>query len=196
MIAFAHELDRAGHNFRLMYSATTQASAAFDGDFSEQPWAVKTSKQYSDQGSRLGIAAVVPPYAPGVQIYVCGPDAYMNAIMDHARAIGYPDAALHAEFFAMPDMPDRVNFPFEIECCNGQRLAVSADQSASDALIAAGIPVDVKCSDGLSGVCKCMVIAGEVEHGDFVLCAAQRETTIILCQSRALQEGGVLKLDI
>ena len=120
----------------------------------------------------------------------------MSAILVHARAIGYPDAALHAEFFAVPDMLDWVNLPFEIERSNGQKLAVNADQSASDALIAAGIPVDVKCSDGLCGVCKCTVIAGEVEHRDFVLSAAQRETTIILCQSRALQENGVLILDI
>ena len=196
MIAFAHELDRSRRDFKLMYSASTLASAAFDGIFEVQPWAAKTSKHYSDQGSRLDIAAAVPPYAPGVHIYVCGPDSYMSAILDHARVIGYPDAALHAEFFMVPDMPDWVNLPFEIERSNGQRLAVSAEQSASDALIAAGIPVDVKCSDGLCGVCKCTLISGEVEHRDFVLSAAQRETTIILCQSRSLQENGVLKLDI
>jgi len=40
------------------------------------------------------------------------------------------------------------------------------------------------------------VTSGEVEHRDFVLSAAQRETTIILCQSRARQANGVLKLDI
>ncbi len=196
MIAFAHELDHAGRDFKMMYSASRLDSAAFDGDFAAQPWAAKTSKHYSDQGSRLDIAVAVPPYAPGVHIYVCGPDAYMSAILGHARAIGYPDAALHAEFFAVPDMLDWVNLPFEIERSNGQKLAMNADQSASDALIAAGIPVDVKCSDGLCGVCKCTVIAGEVEHRDFVLSAAQRETTIILCQSRALQENGVLILDI
>ena len=196
MIAFAHELDRAGRDFKMMYSASRLDSAAFDDDFAAQPWAAKTSKHYSDQGSRLDIAVAVPPYAPGVHIYVCGPDAYMSAILVHARAIGYPDAALHAEFFAVPDMLDWVNLPFEIERSNGQKLAMNADQSASDALIAAGIPVDVKCSDGLCGVCKCTVIAGEVEHRDFVLSAAQRETTIILCQSRALQENGVLILDI
>ena len=196
MIAFAHELDHAGREFKLMYSASTLALAAFDGDFATQPWAAKTSTHYSDQGSRLDIASVVPPYAPDIHIYVCGPDTYMSAILDHARALGYPDAAMHAEFFTLPDMPDWVNLPFEIERSNGQRLTVRADQSASDALIAAGIPVDVKCSDGLCGVCKCTVTSGKVEHRDFVLSAAQRETTIILCQSRALQANGVLKLDI
>ncbi|MDA9206629.1 2Fe-2S iron-sulfur cluster binding domain-containing protein, partial [Planktomarina temperata] len=116
--------------------------------------------------------------------------------LDHARSIGYPEAALHAEFFTVPEPPEWENHPFEIERANGQKIPVTATQSASDALIAAGIPVDVKCADGLCGVCKCTVLSGEVEHRDFVLSAVQRETTVILCQSRAAEAGGVLKLDI
>ena len=131
-----------------------------------------------------------------MHIYVCGPDSYMSAILDHARSIGYPEVALHAEFFTLPELPERENFPFEIERANGQKIPVTAAESASDALIAAGVPVDVKCADGLCGVCKCTLVAGEVEHRDFVLSAAQRETTVILCQSRAAKSGGVLKLDI
>jgi ferredoxin len=104
--------------------------------------------------------------------------------------------ALHAEFFTPPELPEWENFPFEIERANGQKISVTASQSASDALIAAGIPVDVKCADGLCGVCKCRLLSGEVEHRDFVLSSAQRETTVILCQSRAAEAGGVLKLDI
>ena len=196
MIAFAHELDSVGRNFKLRYSVSTQASAAFDSDLDAQPWAKKCSKHYSDQGSRLNITAVVPSYEAGIHIYVCGPNVYMNAILDHARFMGYPDEVLHAELFAVPDMPDWINFPFEIECRNGQKVAVSVDQSASDALIAAGISVDVKCSDGLCGVCRCTLISGEVEHRDFVLSARQREHTMILCQSRALQKNAVLKLGI
>ena len=196
MIAFAHQLDHAGRDFRLMYSSSTQNKAAFDSDVTAHPWAEKASKHYSDQGARLDIASAVPTYELSIHIYVCGPDAYMRTILDHARSLGYPDEALHAEFFAVPDTPDWVNLPFEIERSNGQRLSVRADQSASDALIAAGVPVDIKCSDGLCGVCKCKVLSGEVEHRDFVLSAAQRETTIILCQSRALQENGMLKLNI
>jgi ferredoxin-NADP reductase len=33
MIAFAHELDRAGRDFKMMYSASRLDSAAFDDDF-------------------------------------------------------------------------------------------------------------------------------------------------------------------
>jgi ferredoxin len=54
----------------------------------------------------------------------------------------------------------------------------------------------VKCSDGLCGVCKCGLIEGEVEHRDFVLSKSQRKDTIILCQSRAAEPGGMIVIDL
>jgi ferredoxin-NADP reductase len=196
MLAFAHDLHRKGGAFRLMYSASQKSKAAFDGAFDGLAWADRVSRHYSDKGTRLDIARAVPSFEAGMHIYVCGPDAYMSAILEHARSIGYPEVALHAEFFTLPELPERENFPFEIERANGQKISVTSAQSASDALIAAGVPVDVKCADGLCGVCKCTLVSGAVEHRDFVLSAAQRETTMILCQSRAAKAGGVLKLDI
>ena len=60
----------------------------------------------------------------------------------------------------------------------------------------AGIAVDIKCEDGICGVCKCGVREGAVEHRDFVLSKAQREGAMITCQSRAASPGAVIKLDI
>ena len=36
------------------------------------------------------------------------------------------------------------------------------------------------------------LVSGEVEHRDFVLSEKQRETSVILCQSRAAMKGGML----
>jgi ferredoxin len=58
------------------------------------------------------------------------------------------------------------------------------------------VAIDVKCSDGLCGVCKCGLISGEVEHRDFVLSKSQRETAVILCQSRAAEKNGVIEVDL
>ena len=57
-----------------------------------------------------------------------------------------------------------------------------------------GLHVDVKCSDGICGVCKCGLVSGEVEHRDFVLSKKQRKDAIILCQSRAAKPGGIYHL--
>ena len=75
-------------------------------------------------------------------------------------------------------------------------MSTPAGRIATDVLAENGVHVDVKCSDGICGVCKCGLLEGEAEHRDFVLSNKQRESQIILCQSRAKDPGGVLKVDL
>ncbi|MGB1753406.1 MAG: 2Fe-2S iron-sulfur cluster-binding protein, partial [Paracoccaceae bacterium] len=75
-------------------------------------------------------------------------------------------------------------------------LWVPEDKSLSDVLQENGISVDVKCSDGICGVCKCGVVSGNVEHRDFVLSDAQRKTEIVTCQSRAAEGCQEITLDL
>ena len=70
------------------------------------------------------------------------------------------------------------------------------DLSAAEVLNDNGVHVDVKCSDGICGVCRCGLVAGEVEHRDHVLSAKQRETNVILCRSRALEPDGIMEIDL
>jgi ferredoxin len=79
---------------------------------------------------------------------------------------------------------------------SGRVFDIPTDKSATDVLAEQGIAVDVKCSDGLCGVCKCRLVSGAVEHRDFVLSKAQRKHEIILCQSRALDPDGVIEIDL
>jgi ferredoxin len=61
------------------------------------------------------------------------------------------------------------------------------------------VAVPTKCSDGLCGVCAVAYDAaasGPVEHRDVVLGAAERQRRVILCCSRAADEGGLLVLDL
>lgn len=59
-----------------------------------------------------------------------------------------------------------------------------------------GVHVDVKCSDGICGVCKCTLVSGEVDHRDFVLSKSQRKGAMIMCQSRAAEKDGVVVIDL
>jgi ferredoxin len=120
----------------------------------------------------------------------------MAAVLQAAETNGFPEEARHLEYFAVPEQPDYENHPFTLRLRDGRKVAVSGDQSASDALLAAGVHVDIKCSDGLCGVCKCGVIAGAVEHRDFVLSKSQRQVAMILCQSRAAQPDGEIAIDL
>ena len=121
----------------------------------------------------------------------------MAAVMAAAEQAGFPEDARHLEYFSVPEVPDYVNHPFQVKLArSGRVLDVPADRTATDVLAEAGVPVDVKCSDGLCGVCKCTLIEGDVEHRDFVLSAAQRTRAIILCQSRARDPDGMIEIDL
>ena len=79
---------------------------------------------------------------------------------------------------------------------SNKEFDIKSDQTVTDVLLENGIHVDMKCTNGICGVCRCGLIAGDVEHRDFVLSDKQREDTIILCQSRALDANGIIEIDL
>ncbi len=195
MIAMAHRLHAIGADFALHYSIRKRADAGFLDDLATVPWTDKVHLHISAEGSRADLDDLTT-YSKGAHIYTCGPDIYMAAVIEAATANGFPEDARHLEYFAVPEQPEYENHPFTLALKDGRQIAVSADQTASDALIAAGVHVDVKCADGLCGVCKCGVVKGEVEHRDFVLSRAQQAGNMILCQSRAVAKDGLIVIDL
>lgn len=197
MIAMAHELHRSGAPFHLHYSIRSRRAAGFLEEIAEAPWAGLVSLHVSDEGSRADLDALLSGYQEGAHVYICGPDTYMTAVQAAAERQGYPEEAMHLEYFSVPDVPDYENHPFTLKLArSGRELVVPEDKTAADVLNENGIHVDVKCSDGLCGVCRCDLVGGAVEHRDFVLSKAQREGAIILCQSRAAEKDGVIEIDL
>ncbi len=194
MIAFAHRLHALGRDFALHYSCSSRATAGYLDDLAKMPWAGRVHYHFSDEGSRADLDEALKGYTSGQHIYTCGPERYMDGVIDAATRQGFPDEARHLEHFSAPKQPEYENHAFTLKLKDGRALHVPADKSATDVLAENGIHVDVKCSDGICGVCKCGLISGEVEHRDFVLSAKQRESEIILCQSRAAEAGGTLKI--
>jgi ferredoxin-NADP reductase len=195
MIAMAHTLHRKSASFELHYSISSREDAGFLQDLATVPWADRVKIHCSAEGTRADLGALLR-YQPDAHVYTCGPDVYMAAVLAAAEENGFPDSARHLEYFAVPEQPEYENHPFALQLRDGRELQVAADESAADALLRAGVQVDLKCADGLCGVCKCGVVSGEVEHRDFVLSQDERKSQMILCQSRAAHKDGVLKLDL
>lgn len=197
MIAFAHRLHALGRDFELHYSIRSRAEAGYLDDLAAMPWADRVQVHVSQEGGRADLDAVLSGYRDGWHVYTCGPERFMSGVIAAAERQGFPEAARHLEYFAVPEQPDYQNHPFRIRLArSGRDLQVAADQTISDVLLANGIAVDVKCADGICGVCKCGLVEGAVEHRDFVLSKAQRATQIVTCQSRAATPGGQIVLDL
>jgi ferredoxin len=169
----------------------------FLSDIAGFPWASHVRLHISDESTRADFNAIFENQLQGTHVYACGAGHYMDAVMHAARQAGFPDDALHLEYFSVPEVPEYENHDFILRLAKtGRDLFVPADSVATDVLAENGIHLDVKCADGLCGVCKCTLLSGEVEHRDFVLSKAQRKTSVILCQSRAARAGGVVEVDL
>jgi len=201
MIAMAHEAHAADHDFEVHYSIHSRSSAGYLKELAKVPWAKKVVIHVSDEGNRAKLEKVFPPVgkgrAKGVHVYTCGPDDYMGAVIDAAKACGVTEENRHLEYFSVPELPEYENHDFTLKLKkSGTEFLIPAKKSATDVLAENGIHVDIKCSDGICGVCKCGLVSGEVEHRDFVLSNKQRENSVILCQSRAKNPDGVLEVDL
>jgi ferredoxin len=169
--------------------------AGYVDDLKAMPWSKHVTFHFSDQGSRADLEKILSGYQPDWHVYTCGPDRYMDGVMETAERLGFPEEARHLEYFAVPEQPDYVNHAFDISLAkSGKTFQIPEDKTITDVLEEHGVHVDVKCADGICGVCKCGIVDGAVEHRDFVLSKKQQETEIVLCQSRAAH--GVKKLTI
>ena len=197
MVGFAHRLYQLGRSFELHYSVKTKAHLAFAEELQQSSFAKSVHIHISDEGSRLDASHLFKAQDKAAHLYICGPDAYMSALHDTALAAGFDDEQIHIEYFTVPEAPDYINHPFKLKLTRSdQVIDVAADESAADALIANGYAVDVKCADGLCGVCQCHYSAGTVEHRDYVLSKKMRANQLILCQSRAAEKDAVIEIDL
>lgn len=196
LIAMAHELHTSNKDFILYYKASTRAGAGFIEELKSVPWSDKVECYFSDE-NRLNVSDVLGDYKKDDHLYTCGPSAFMDAVFESATSQGWDEECLHREYFTVPSDVEYENHDFKIKLSrSGKTINVDAEKSASDALTEAGYPVDVKCSDGLCGVCICDYSDGDVEHRDYVLSKSQQANKMTLCCSRATQKDGEITLDL
>ena len=120
MIAMAHRLHSIGANFALHYSASSRDSAGFLPDLAAMPWANRVQLHFSDENSRADLPALLK-YSKGHHVYTCGPDAYMQAVIEAATNGGFPEAARHLEYFTTPEQPEYVNHAFTLRLIQSQK---------------------------------------------------------------------------
>lgn len=196
MIAMGHELSHSGSDFTLIYKARTRAQAAFIPELQRVSWANRVQFYFSDE-QRLETADTPWPFQRGDHLYTCGPAAFMDAVYAAALTKGWDEDSLHREYFSVPEGAHYVNHSFTLELKqSGRSIVVPAEKPATVALKDNGIIVDVKCSDGLCGVCATTYLEGEVEHRDYVLSKGQRGNKMILCCSRAKEPDGKIVIDM
>lgn len=200
MIAMGHRLHKLGKSFEFHYSARYREQAGFMDELAQVPWKEHIQFHFSAEGNRADFEKLLADYKPGMHFYTCGPSNFMDSLLETGDRLGWPDASMHREYFSVPEGEDWVNHAFKIQVKSlGKTLDVPEDKSITDVLEEHGIHIETKCSEGICGVCVRNYLStesAEVEHRDFVLGKKDRENKIITCCSRAVEEGGLISLDL
>ncbi|WP_322063077.1 PDR/VanB family oxidoreductase [Paraburkholderia sp. J63] len=199
ILCMAERLSRVGTGFEMHYLTRNRERTAFYERIAGSPFAASVTFHHDDgpAGQRLDIPALLERHKGRSQLYLCGPEGFLSFVRDTAREQGWPDKAVHFEYFSAAPASAGDDHEFVVELAStGQRLPVPPHQSVVEALAAHGIDIPVSCGQGVCGTCLTRVLAGEPDHRDYVLSAEEqaRNDQFLPCCSRA--KGELLVLDI
>ncbi len=191
ILAMAEHLARKGDVFAMHYCTRSADRAAFAGRLTAPALAGKVAFHHDDDpGTCMNIDALLAAMPRvGTHIYVCGPDGFMNHVLDAASRAGWPESQVHFERFSAPVAEPGTAGGFEIAIADSERvIPVGADQTVIEALSAAGIEIPVSCEQGICGTCVTKIVDGLPDHRDMFLSDAEKAANDCFtpCCSRAL----------
>lgn len=187
LLAMAQALHHSRLPYQLHYFAQGRSHLAFPERLAVLGDRVTPHLGLSVEATRARLGEVLSGYRPRMQIYVCGPGAMLDAARDVAAALGWPDGAVHFEYFKNTHAIDS-GTPFEVALSRSAvTLAIPAGRSILQVMREQGIDLPSSCEQGACGTCLATVLEGEPDHQDVYLTDEERRggTKIITCVSRA-----------
>jgi ferredoxin-NADP reductase len=188
ILAMARDLERRGADWSMLYAGRSGATMAFVEELAELGADKVTLHADDEAGGPPALADVLGGVEEGTLVYCCGPEPLLNGVEE-----GLADAGcLRLERFKAPEpvaAPEGGDQPFDIVCAgSGKRVHVPVGTTALAALDAAGFDMPSSCTEGICGTCETKVLAGTVDHRDFLLSDDEKEAqnTMFVCVSRAL----------
>ena len=200
ILCMAEQLAQQHAPFEMHYCTRERERTAFFERIGGAPFAAQVQFHF-DAGApeqKLDIPALLANPEAGRHLYVCGPKGFINAVLDQAKAAGWPADQLHCEFFAGEDVkPLAGDGSFEVKLASsGKVITVAADTTVVKALADAGVEVLTSCEQGVCGTCLTGVLEGEVDHRDQYLTPEEQAANdqFLPCCSRA--KSPLLVLDL
>ncbi|MDR7149807.1 vanillate O-demethylase ferredoxin subunit [Hydrogenophaga palleronii] len=199
LLAMAEHLSAQGASFELHHCTRSRDRTPFVPRITAASYAQKAHHHFDDgdAAQKLDIATTLAQAPAGTHLYVCGPQGFMDAVLNAGRAAGWPEERLHREYFAAAPVDHTGDGSFEMEIAStGRVIPVRADQTALAALHEAGLDIPMSCEQGICGTCLTGVKAGKPDHRDQYLTPEEREACdqFLPCCSRASSPRLVLDL--
>ncbi|MBJ2154762.1 PDR/VanB family oxidoreductase [Variovorax sp. IB41] len=185
LLCMARALAAEGQAFDFFYATRSEEATAYLADVRALGGTVVHDG--GDPARGLDLRALLAAPQSGRHLHVCGPRGMVQAVVDTARAQGWPENHVHFELFAGA-LAEAGDTAFEVRTLrSGKTLAVAPGQSLLDVLIAAGLDPMYDCRQGDCGVCVVDVVEGVPDHRDHNLSPREKAggKTLCTCVSRA-----------
>lgn len=194
LLSMALTLSRSRLPFEFHAFARSEGHLAFAAERAEVADATTAHLGLSGEQTAARVREILGSHTEAAHVYVCGPAPMLEAARSTAADLGWPDDAVHFEYFANPNEID-YSSSFEVALARSAvTLTVETGQTILEALRASGVAVASSCEQGACGTCVVAVLEGEPDHQDVYLNASERARgdRIMTCVSRALSERLVL----
>lgn len=196
LVSMAARLCALQRPVRMHYAVRARELAAFADELTALLGERLQLHVDAEAGAPMSATALLASCGAQDHLYVCGPQAMLDAVLAEADACGWPRERIHFELFTAP-AAEAGDHPFELVLAqSGRTFTVPADKSVLDVLIANGVDPMFDCQRGECGVCAVAVLEGEIDHRDYVLTPRERAEGNVMqaCVSRA--KGARLVLDL
>lgn len=196
VVAMTRALQAKGADWHLLYTGRARELMAFIDEIAALPSDRVTVHVDDEVGGFADISTIVGETGDDTLVYCCGPATLMEQV-----EISIADTErLRLERFRAPEPkvdPESPDGAFDVVISSsGERVHVASDISVLDALGAAGHEVPSSCTEGICGTCETGVVAGDIDHRDFILSDDEKESgaTMCVCVSRCRSAELILDL--
>ena len=196
LLAMAQALDRMALPFELHCFVQSSEHVAFADVVDGLGESVVRHLGLSPDETVAEIRRLVASYESFANLYVCGPGPMLEAVRREASAAGWPDDAVHFEYFKNTNEIDDSS-TFEVALArSAMTVTVPAGTTILEVLRGHGVIMPSSCEQGACGTCVATVLEGEPDHQDVYLNDSEHRAgdRIMTCVSRAASDRLVLDL--
>jgi len=171
ILSMAEALAAKGKDFEMHYCSRSRLRVAYHQRITTSSYSDKVQFHFDDAApeQKLDMKTELNRMAGNSHIYVCGPNGFMDYVLNSAKEAGWPSEQIHREYFSAAEVDDSAEaldvFDVEIKS-TGKVISVQAEQTVVEALEDNGVFINVACEEGVCGTCITRVVDGEPAHRD------------------------------
>ena len=195
MLSMAYALDANRASWEMHYCGRTSERLAFTEELKRFGDRVQVHVDSGPKDQLLDINTVLATASPDCHLYVCGPNGFMDFVVQSAQCNGLDDSCVHVERFGAEVNTDGAPFTVVTQK-SGKSFDVHPGETIAKKLEENGISVQVSCQSGVCGTCLTRVVDGMPDHRDLVQTHLEKagNAQITVCCSRSKTKKLVLDL--